>query len=188
MDSPSTSTVPPVPAPPLDPLPPLALVPPELASADGVGDSELVKVCDGPLPGGDVVTPVDPYKLAVECTDKELTPALEASATDTAFELLFFAPTMPPTTAAMTTMMSIATIPMIPLGVRQNGRLAIDAGALPDSAMRNFSFDTFSGIAGVAGGNGAPGSGTAPYGGAGVAAGVRTDCERCGRLSRRSTS
>ena len=183
MDAPSPSIIatPPFPGPPPAAEP---VLPPELVPDVGAGGSELVELSD-PLPGV-LATSVGPDK--VEEVRVAAIPEFETSAAFAALESLFFAPTTPPTTAATTTTMSIATIPMIPLGVRQNGRLAIDAGALPDSAMRIFSFDTFSGMAGVAGGNGAPGSGTAAYGGTGVAAGVRTDCERCGRLSSRSTS
>ena len=66
MDSPSTSTVPPVPVPPLPLVPVLPL--PVLVPAVGAGDSELIEVLSGR--GTDVVGSVDPDKVAVGSTDK----------------------------------------------------------------------------------------------------------------------
>jgi len=93
-------------------------------------------------------------------------------------------PTMPPTTAAMTIAMATMTRMMIPLGVRQNGLFAAEVYTPPDSANANFSFEMFSGMAGVTVGIG---GGTSEDGTPGVA-GLRTDCERCGWSSSRSTS
>ena len=75
MDSPSMSKLPPpFPGPPVPELVPLPeLVPPPDVAA---GDSELIDVLSGP--GRDIVSPVDPDKVAVACTDETLRIEFEA--------------------------------------------------------------------------------------------------------------